>query len=480
MLYSRRLSVSFMSSVAGQVPSHGLGPTMVDTMVRPLNSWAHDPHAPRHTSIYPQDHPGHGLRLPPPSSLVTGTHSSREFPNGREPAYKHGAYPDSYAVPSPIHHTSPQLPSPAASDTNSHMTRRPVDIPARLSPAHSSTASDRSEDLAESLRLHPLSREQSLSQPPRAQPPVRQVKELPPENSPHYIESTATIRPQLGYPNKDVRLEPLVVMPPPNQTWSPKSESRAAPERMRISDLLSGEPRVGSSSTSKTPLASTTPAAPYPTYRIRVRQQPVAARSCGFGERDRRVIDPPPIIQVTIDNPNVSREEVSERLKHQFAVMHCTIWNETGDLDCSAMPEDYRQQRRLMGTVVSSPFVGMDENNEEGCFFCFPDLSCRTPGSFRLRFSLVVIDPLKTVAGSRMPICAVAMSDVFTVYNAKDFPGMQASTALTKRLKEQGCLISIKKGNDKNNSNHAHDDSDDDDGNDENGGSSRRKRQRKS
>ena len=57
---------------------------------------------------------------------------------------------------------------------------------------------------------------------------------------------------------------------------------------------------------------------------------------------------------------------------------------------------------------------------------------------------------------------AEVVTDVFTVYNAKDFPGMQASTPLTKRLKEQGCLISIKKGNDKA---HARDESEDEEGN---------------
>lgn len=39
-------------------------------------------------------------------------------------------------------------------------------------------------------------------------------------------------------------------------------------------------------------------------------------------------------------------------------------------------------------------------------------------------------------------------SEVFTVFPAKDFPGMKRSTPLTKALKEQGCLISVKKGSD--------------------------------
>lgn len=224
------------------------------------------------------------------------------------------------------------------------------------------------------------------------------------------------------------------------------------------------------------------PVRPKPSeYKITVRQQPSAARSCGFGERDRRVIDPPPIIQLKIEDPNLSPEEVSRRLRHPHLVVHCSICDETGTKDMSSMPEDFRQQRRLMGTLVASPFVGLDENGEEGCFFCFSDLSCRTPGSFRLRFQFVVLEPAKTRPGMRAPILSEATSEVFQVFNAKDFPGMQKSTPLTKRLKEQGCLISIKKGNDKSNQSHGRDESPDDDDDDEAEPRSKiRKRQKKS
>ena len=178
-------------------------------------------------------------------------------------------------------------------------------------------------------------------------------------------------------------------------------------------------------------------------YRIVVRQHPVAARSCGFGERDRRVIDPPPIIQVLVDDPQIPDPERRRILRYPWGVMHCTIWTEDGQQDCSNMQDEFRTNRRLMGTPVSSPFVGHDDKNEEGCFYCFPDLSVRTPGSFRLHFTLVILDPL---IQKNVPVVAGVMSDVFKVYNAKDFPGMKASTPLTKTLKKQGCLISIKKG----------------------------------
>lgn len=126
---------------------------------------------------------------------------------------------------------------------------------------------------------------------------------------------------------------------------------------------------------------------------------------------------------------------------------------------------DKRQQRRLMGTLVSSPFVGKDEFNVEGCFFTFPDLSVRTPGTYSLKFSFIVLDVHNMRSGSKAPIKATVKSEPFNVFNAKDFGGMRASTELTKRLKHQGCLISVKKGNAK--SNNARDEDEDEDMEDE-------------
>lgn len=188
---------------------------------------------------------------------------------------------------------------------------------------------------------------------------------------------------------------------------------------------------------------------PEPIYTLSMRQQPIAARACGFGERDRRVIDPPPILELKIGDPGATTEEMKARLRYPYYVVHCSLWNADHDIDNSAMDDvgDRRnQQRRLMGTLVASPFVGKDENNVEGCFFCFPDLSCRTTGRYRLKFVLMVLDPSTMGTGNKAPFASTVISDVVTVYAAKDFPGMQSSTPLTRRLKEQGCLISVKKG----------------------------------
>lgn len=183
-------------------------------------------------------------------------------------------------------------------------------------------------------------------------------------------------------------------------------------------------------------------------YTIQVRQQPVAARACGFGERDRRVIDPPPIVQLIVNDPAGHSDPME--MRYPFNVVHCTLWSPDGNSDETALiGMDKRLTRRLMGTLVSSPFVGQDEEGKEGCFFCFPDLSCRTHGKYRLRFVLMRLEPSDLQPEGYTPIITETMSEVFTVYTAKEFPGMRPSTALTKALKRQGCAISVKKGNEK-------------------------------
>ena len=139
-----------------------------------------------------------------------------------------------------------------------------------------------------------------------------------------------------------------------------------------------------------------------------------------------------------------------DELRYSSNVVHCTLWNADGTNEETALVQpDRRTTRRLMGQLVASPSVAKDEHDVEGCFFCFPDLSCRTHGKYRLRFVLMRIDPTDLVVGGFSPILTEVLSDVFTVYTAKDFPGMRPSSALTRALKLQGCNIQVKKGNEK-------------------------------
>ncbi|KAL9613317.1 MAG: hypothetical protein Q9167_002139 [Letrouitia subvulpina] len=193
-------------------------------------------------------------------------------------------------------------------------------------------------------------------------------------------------------------------------------------------------------------------------YNLTIRQQPIAARACGLGERDRRVVDPPPIIQLSLTNYNPSSKQEVDALRTLFNVLHCSLIDPSGrDVTTIQDPHDAKKMsRRLMGTLVASPFIGTDpsalpsgvENARLGCFFIFPDLSCRQSGHYRLRFTLMQVNLgiLPTGSSSNLTVGLVE-SEIFEVFSAKDFPGMRPSTALTKELKRQGAAVSVKKGN---------------------------------
>ena len=123
----------------------------------------------------------------------------------------------------------------------------------------------------------------------------------------------------------------------------------------------------------------------------------------------------------------------------------------------------------------------MTRTTSKAGFSYFPDLSVRTPGTESLIFKLVTLNPLIIGPGYAAPVRSTAMSSAFDVYNAKNFGSMSASTELTKRLKRQGCLVSVKKGNAKKNEREEdEDDDDDEDGDDvEDGGKGKKPAKRR-
>ncbi|KAL8906679.1 MAG: hypothetical protein Q9207_001865 [Kuettlingeria erythrocarpa] len=191
-------------------------------------------------------------------------------------------------------------------------------------------------------------------------------------------------------------------------------------------------------------------------YNLSIRQQPEAARACGMGNQDRRVVDPPPIVQLTLKDFDPCSTGDIDTLRNPYNAMHCLLLNQSGEdiTQAGDTRDSQRVMRGLTGCLMASPFCGVDaaapasnvDNARLGCFFIFPDLSIRQPGRYRLRFTLVsqVVEGIPT--GSTTPILGVIESDLFDVYTAKDFPGMKASTPLTIDLKRQGVSVSVKKG----------------------------------
>ncbi|KAL4932653.1 velvet factor family protein [Aspergillus undulatus] len=229
-------------------------------------------------------------------------------------------------------------------------------------------------------------------------------------------------------------------------------------------------------------------------YRLSIRQQPLAARACGAGDRDRRAVDPPPIIQILLTDFDPRSEEDRAILQDPRFTVGCLLYpvHDTSRRagPNSSAPTNRKESRTaelglnlddrnppgqcaplLSGKAFVSPFYvdedpdpntapqhpsSADNDNDTrqntrplsrkhptsrsqppASFFIFSDLSIRQAGLYRLQFRLMNWGSVEDT-GHSMPILAEAWSEPFRVYPAKDFPGMRDSSLLTLRLKELG------------------------------------------
>ncbi|KAM0253564.1 hypothetical protein ACHAQJ_007236 [Trichoderma viride] len=396
-----------------------------------------------------------GQRLPPPQGLVAGVPYAQD--TFRPPSQDHHQY--FRPPPYPHNNVGPSSPSP--------LLHAPYTGPV----IHQSYPAHRMADPGQPPQMLPSavpgrldgSADPRLSQFP---PNMSHMNRLTPSPQPYRDPENAIVPSYATRHDQDTPMAASTYEPEPTRpvvqlSFYGQDSAEAAPAQ--IPNLLNANKAQFVSDIS---------------FELRMRQQPNAARACGFGDRDRRVIDPPPIVELMVNNPNFTQEDLRVYLRYESYVMSCAIFDESGERDSSYMPEEYQHQRRLMGSLVSTPFVGQDEKGKEGCFFCFSDLSCRTPGSFRLKFTLMMIDPSRAGSVRHFPILTEIKSEPFKVFSAKEFPGMVASSSLAKRLKEQGCIISIKKGNDRGRGPRNPDDPSDND-DDEDGEASQGQRRRR-
>ncbi|KAJ2556877.1 hypothetical protein EV175_001708 [Coemansia sp. RSA 1933] len=119
-----------------------------------------------------------------------------------------------------------------------------------------------------------------------------------------------------------------------------------------------------------------------------------------------------------------------------------------GDEDNDAVAQQIQTQgepgQSVTGTLVSAPFHLRDMNDRLGCFYCFPNIRVSHPGKYSLRFSLMRMPSTDPTTTEPEQILESVFSTPFTVYSVRDFPGVDESTALSKKFAHQGVGIPIR------------------------------------
>ncbi|ORZ06893.1 velvet factor, partial [Absidia repens] len=120
-------------------------------------------------------------------------------------------------------------------------------------------------------------------------------------------------------------------------------------------------------------------------YQLVIREQPQQCRMSGFGEKDRRPIDPAPIVQLHIfdDNKPIDLEEQ----QYPLCILHVSLWSEDKSHQLDTPP----CLRSMTGTLTGSPYVLRDQHEQLGIYFSFPDIGVRVAKTYCLRFDLVIL-----------------------------------------------------------------------------------------
>ncbi|KAI8352904.1 velvet factor-domain-containing protein [Blakeslea trispora] len=159
-------------------------------------------------------------------------------------------------------------------------------------------------------------------------------------------------------------------------------------------------------------------------------EEPEQCRVSNYGDKDRRPIDPAPIVRLR------SEDEETKDL-HPFYVVQASLWSVDRKEQLDLVETKNQYMRALIGSVIASPSLlkGLDTTRED-YYFAFPDLSVRINGEYCLQFNLIHL--------TRNKVIKSVFSKPFIVYTAKSYPGMKESSKLAKHLAKQGLKLTLR------------------------------------
>lgn len=137
------------------------------------------------------------------------------------------------------------------------------------------------------------------------------------------------------------------------------------------------------------------------TYRITPIQHPQVSSALSTHANVSRIpLSPPLVIQMdcwtsidTLDIPYVRCPADVAKLTYRhdelpFLVCHLSLETADGQDAMMVHSGEGDMQQNLYGTLVATPAVLVNQDGATGTYFCFPDVSVRLEGTYRLRCTL--------------------------------------------------------------------------------------------
>lgn len=91
-------------------------------------------------------------------------------------------------------------------------------------------------------------------------------------------------------------------------------------------------------------------------YSLEVCQQPQRARMCGFGDKDRRPITPPPCVRLRIIDTRTGKEASVDDFEGTFFVLQVDLWDEKGDREVNIVRASSSSPAVSISTATTTSF----------------------------------------------------------------------------------------------------------------------------
>jgi hypothetical protein len=97
-------------------------------------------------------------------------------------------------------------------------------------------------------------------------------------------------------------------------------------------------------------------------FTLKVEQQPQRARMCGFGDKDRRPITPPPCIRLIVHDVKTGKEIPAASIDGSFFVLQVDLWNEAADREVNVVRSSNTSPSASISTATTTSFPPLADN----------------------------------------------------------------------------------------------------------------------
>ncbi|KAF7315898.1 Velvet domain-containing protein [Mycena indigotica] len=167
-----------------------------------------------------------------------------------------------------------------------------------------------------------------------------------------------------------------------------------------------------------------------------------------YGIKDRRPLDPPPVVQLRIYRPvgNTTQEVQNyEFVDHAGFICYAELFKYEDAV--AAMRSSGQIQPAPLGpdilvgaTCVEAKVI--QYHDKALLIFAFPDISSKETGDFALRYKFVNMTEKPGLLTNT--VLAQCWGQHFRVHSSKTAPTLEASTELTKALAKAGIPVSVR------------------------------------